>query len=82
MQTKTKIPNWQPGALGVIINQFKRICTIKFNEQGDGGWFAWQPRFHDEIIRNDAHLQQICSYICNNPKNWDSDDKNPKNIKP
>jgi putative transposase len=35
--------------------------------------FAWQPRFHDHIIRNDAEYQRISDYIINNPKNWDGD---------
>ncbi len=72
----------KPGSLSVIIGGWKSKCTKEFKKLGHGGWFAWQPRFHDEIIRNDAHLQQICAYICNNPKNWNSDDKNPKNSNP
>ncbi|MFZ1322072.1 MAG: transposase [Ignavibacteria bacterium] len=54
--------------IGIIINQFKRICTIeirKYNAE-----FAWQPRFHDKIIRNEQSLKNIRQYIINNPKNW------------
>lgn len=36
--------------------------------------FAWQPRFHDHIIRNDVEYQRISDYIINNPRNW-TDDK-------
>lgn len=68
---KRTIPNWKPGSLGVIINQFKRICTIEIKKQFHD--FAWQHRFHDEIIRNDADLQRIRQYIKNNPKNWNDD---------
>ncbi len=32
--------------------------------------FAWQPRFHDHIIRNDAEYRRISIYIVNNPANW------------
>ncbi|MCA1764294.1 MAG: hypothetical protein LC664_15070, partial [Flavobacteriales bacterium] len=32
--------------------------------------FAWQPRFHDRIIRDDRAFQNISRYIVNNPKNW------------
>ena len=32
--------------------------------------FAWQPRFHDHIIRNDQSFQKISEYINNNPSNW------------
>ena len=36
--------------------------------------FAWQPRYHDHIIRNDQSYQTISEYIINNPLKW-SDDK-------
>src|SRR5690606_5164339 len=35
--------------------------------------FAWQPRYHDHIIRNDKSFYQISKYIKNNPKNWSED---------
>lgn len=35
--------------------------------------FAWQPRFHDHIIRNDKSFQRISEYIVNNPSNWQED---------
>lgn len=35
--------------------------------------FAWQSRFHDHIIRNDAEYQHISDYIINNPTNWKDD---------
>ena len=35
--------------------------------------FAWQPRYHDHIIRNDESFQKISEYIINNPLNWSSD---------
>jgi hypothetical protein len=35
--------------------------------------FAWQSRFHDHIIRNDAEYQRINDYIELNPENWDKD---------
>jgi len=72
----------KPGSLSVIIGGWKSKCTKEFKEMGHGGWFAWQPRFHDEIIRSDKRLQQIRAYIHNNPANWNTDDKNPKYIKP
>ncbi|MFH1322141.1 MAG: transposase [Bacteroidota bacterium] len=87
-QQKTMITNWAPGSLGVIINQFKRICTITIRNVKTLNLgvftcrdFGWQPRFYDEIIRNDKRMEQIRTYIKNNPANWDKDDKNPKNIK-
>ena len=35
--------------------------------------FAWQSRFHDRIIRNNAEYQRISTYIKNNPVNWQDD---------
>ena len=35
--------------------------------------FAWQPRFHDHIIRNDEEYYRICNYITENPSNWKKD---------
>jgi len=54
--------------LGIIINQFKRICTIKTRNANLK--FAWQPRFYDHIIRYDEELQRIREYIRDNPQNW------------
>lgn len=36
--------------------------------------FAWQPRYHDHVIRNEQSYQSISNYILNNPAKW-SDDK-------
>ena len=35
--------------------------------------FAWQPRYHDHIIRNKEEFQRISDYIKTNPKNWEKD---------
>ncbi|MBI2966535.1 MAG: transposase [Bacteroidetes bacterium] len=71
----------QKGSLSVIIGGWKSKCKKEFKHKGHGGWFDWQPRFYDEIVRNDERLQQIRSYICHNPQNWDVDEYNPRCIK-
>lgn len=38
--------------------------------------FAWQPRFHDHIIRSEEDLNKIRNYISSNPVNWDKDEEN------
>ena len=63
---------WKPASLGVIINQYKRICTI--NARKIHADFAWQSRFHDHIIRNDESFHYISNYIKNYPTKW-TDDK-------
>ncbi len=65
------LQKWKSGNLGVIINQYKRICTI--NARKIHADFAWQTRFHDHIIRNDESYQRIQQYIINNPVKWDND---------
>ncbi len=32
--------------------------------------FAWQPRYHDHVVRTERELQAIRRYIQNNPKKW------------
>lgn len=68
--------NWTPGSLGVIINQYKRICTI--NARKINPSFAWQSRFYDHIIRDNNAYNNIQNYILNNPANWTKDKMNDK----
>ncbi|MFK7970168.1 MAG: transposase [Bacteroidia bacterium] len=35
--------------------------------------FAWQPNYHDHIIRNEMSYQNISRYIENNPAKWTED---------
>jgi putative transposase len=64
---------WRSGCLGAIINQFKSVYTkqIRGNINLD---FAWQPRYHDRIIRSQDEYNRISEYILNNPENWEQDD--------
>ena len=59
--------------IGIIINQYKRICTIRIRTSNPG-ISVWQPRFHDHIIRDENELNRIRQYIINNPVNWGTDD--------
>lgn len=51
---------------GFKIGVTKNVRLIKPN-------FAWQPRYHDHIIRNDESFHRISQYIKNNPSNWQKD---------
>jgi REP element-mobilizing transposase RayT len=64
-------PYWKSNSIGSIINQFKRICTIKTKSCGLD--LSWQPRYYDHIIRSDNELDRIRNYIKNNPDNWLND---------
>ena len=70
-RTNAASEKWNPGTLGVIINQYKRAVTIHSRKIKPD--FAWQSRFHDHIIRNDESFQKISEYIINNPLNWSVD---------
>ncbi|MEQ1764839.1 MAG: transposase [Pyrinomonadaceae bacterium] len=63
---------WKPQSLGSIINQFKTACTKRIRAAGHPH-FAWQPRFHDSIIRDDRALQNIRQYIIDNTSKWGID---------
>ena len=55
--------------LGLIINQFKAECTKDIRNMGLKD-FAWQPRFHDHIVRNAKDLERVQRYIRENPAAW------------
>ena len=61
----------QQGWLSVCIGGIKSAITRYANLNDIP--FAWQPGFHDHIIRNTDELNRITAYIQNNPKNWESD---------
>ncbi|MFA6523301.1 MAG: hypothetical protein WCS85_02950 [Candidatus Peribacteraceae bacterium] len=60
---------WSPGNLGMIINTFKGACTRNIRASGHPD-FAWQPRYHDHVIRSNDEFRAIRRYIINNPRNW------------
>ncbi|MDX2229499.1 MAG: transposase [Leptolyngbyaceae cyanobacterium bins.349] len=62
----------QSNSLGAIVGQFKSICTKRIWKSGFPD-FAWQPRFHDHIIRNEEAASRIRHYIRQNPQRWASD---------
>jgi putative transposase len=67
-------------SLGSIIGQFKSIVTTRIHLLGFT-IFAWQPRFHDHIIRNEKSLNTIRRYIKNNPLNWENEKFIPEDYK-
>ena len=55
-----------------IIRWYKGRCSFEIRKTNHN--FAWQPRFHDHIIKNELEYQRISDYIVSNPKKW-ADDK-------
>lgn len=57
--------------LASIIRGFKIGVTKTGREINPN--FAWQPKYHDHIIRNQNAHENIANYIRNNPLNWEKD---------
>jgi putative transposase len=74
-QTKTigqqRFQNQGKNTLSSLIGSYKSAVSKHAHRIGFD--FAWQPRFHDHIIRNDESFQRISEYIQNNPLNWTND---------
>ncbi|HEU0014941.1 MAG TPA: hypothetical protein VFQ45_14735 [Longimicrobium sp.] len=62
----------EAGSLGAIVGQFKSVSTKRIRATCNPA-FAWQPRFHDHVIRNDRELDYIRRYIAENPAQWQQD---------
>ena len=69
-QTKNKFGP-QSKNLSSIIRGFK--IGVTKNARIIDKNFAWQPRFHDHIIRTDKAYQRIAEYIDTNVGNWERD---------
>jgi len=57
--------------LGSIVRGFK-IGVTKWARENDCDFF-WQPRFYDNVIRDETALNNIRAYIANNPVKWEYD---------
>lgn len=58
--------------LASIVRGYK-IGVTKFARQNNIP-FAWQPRYHDRVIRNAAEHERINAYILANLQNWNGDE--------
>jgi putative transposase len=57
-------------SLGTVIGQFKSDVTKRIWWNLKWPEFAWQPRFHDVILRKPADLERLRAYIRDNPARW------------
>ena len=71
-----KMANISPkqGSLATIIRSYKSIVTK--NAKYINSDFYWQSRYHDHIIRDQKSLENIRTYIKENPKKWGKDELN------
>jgi putative transposase len=70
-QTEQQPQSQRKNSISCIIGSYKSAVT-KYSHLA-GLEMAWQPRFHDHIIRNDQEYVRIANYIKSNPGNWDND---------
>ena len=73
VSTNAYIRRPTPGSLGSIIGQYKSTCTKLVHRMGNTD-FAWQPRFHERLIRDPDETIRIRQYIRTNPLMWEQDD--------
>ena len=59
------------GRLSTAIGNFKSAVTKYANAHRIP--FAWQPRFHDRIIRTQDEMNRIAEYVENNVSRWQYD---------
>jgi len=68
--------------LSKIIGWFKMNSAKEINlRQRTPGCTVWQRGFYDHVIRNEADLHRIRTYIQNNPLQWSLDEENPDNVR-
>ena len=65
--------------LSTIVGSFKNITSKLIHKSGCLE-FAWQKSFYDHVIRKDESLDEIRSYIRNNPLKWELDRNNSENL--
>jgi len=63
-------------SLSDVVGSYKAGVTRQCRLSGDHH-FAWQPRFHDHILRGNTSVAAVRDYIQNNPANWTKDSENP-----
>ena len=64
----TQMQSW----LSVVVRQFKQSVTRFANQNTIP--FAWQPLFHDRIIRTTDEINRVAYYIENNVAQWQCDE--------
>jgi REP element-mobilizing transposase RayT len=71
------------GSLGAIVGAFKAASARRMNEfRGVRGTPVWQRGYYERVIRDERELNAARQYIRDNPRKWDEDKHNPKNIRP
>jgi putative transposase len=68
------------GSLSVVVRSYKSAVSRWAHQNGFQA-FGWQPRYYDHIIRTQASLQRIRTYIAQNPARWSEDKYYPSKVR-
>ena len=61
-----------------IIRAFKTFSARRINDvRGTPGAPVWQRGFYDRVLRSEAELNRVRTYIEDNPRKWSEDPDNP-----
>jgi REP element-mobilizing transposase RayT len=67
-------------SISTVLRTFKSLSARVINQElGRAERPAWQKRFWDRIVRDEAELERTRAYIVNNPQSWAEDIENPNN---
>jgi len=64
----------QRNNLASIIRGLKGATTSRVNAEYGNGYFSWQSRYHEHIIRDELEFGRIQKYIQENPEKWEEDE--------
>ncbi|WP_027002007.1 transposase [Hugenholtzia roseola] len=73
-----RFQNQGKNTVSSIIGSYKSAVTRHVNRLGACDGFQWQPRFYDNIIRDEKSYDYISKYIETNVENWHTDMFFPK----
>ena len=62
-----RLAKLMPGSLGVIVRSFKSSVTNGLHHEGLASGAVWQRNYYERVVRSDAELNRIRSYIMDNP---------------
>ena len=67
------------GSISTVVGSYKSAVTYTSHEQGMLTQVRlWQGRFWEHVVRNEADLERIRTYIRNNPARWLEDQLHPQ----
>ena len=73
-------PGGQTPTLGLVVRQWKAASCHLIRSAVDSS-FGWQRNYYERIVRDHEDMENIRTYIANNPANWNQDIENSENGK-